>query len=119
MELQTALIHHLDWKVRLRTALAERRTVDVEMASDHAHCALGQWLEGEAAARLGHLASYRTSCEEHKRFHLAAGQVVRCIDEERAEEAQSMLGMAGTFSTASQALIEALKDLREDAKKVR
>ena len=114
MELQDALVNHLDWKVRLRTALAERRAVDFEVASDHEHCTLGEWLKGEAATRFGHLASYQACCELHERFHREAGQVVRCINEQRAAEAQAMLGMTGAFSTASTALIEALKRLRQD-----
>lgn len=63
MELQDALVSHLDWKVRLRTALADRQSVNLDAASDHEHCALGQWLRGEASVRFGHLASYHACCD--------------------------------------------------------
>lgn len=116
MELQDALVSHLDWKVRLRTALADRQSVNLDAASDHEHCALGQWLRGEASVRFGHLASYHACCDLHEQFHLEAGQVVRCIDEQREAEARARLGMAGSFSSASSALIGALKRLRMDAR---
>ena len=116
MELQDALVRHLDWKVRLRTALAENCPLDVEAASNHEDCALGRWLKGEAAARYGHLPSYRACCAHHEQFHEEAGQVVRCIAEQHKAEAQARLAMSGAFSNASSVLIESLKRLREDAK---
>ena len=114
MELSDALMQHMDWKVRLRTALAYNKTVDVESASDHQNCALGAWLEGEAKQRFGHLDSYRDCYDRHAHFHREAGKVVQCIGAGDADGAKAMLAMSGGFSVASGALIDALKRLRKD-----
>lgn len=114
MELSEALTRHLDWKVRLRTALADNKTVDVELASDHRGCALGAWLNGEAKQRFGHLDSYRDCYDSHVHFHLEAGRVVQHIGAGDAAEARVMLDMSGSFSVASSALIDALRRLGKD-----
>lgn len=114
MELSEALTRHLDWKVRLRAALADNKTVDVESASDYKSCALGAWLNGEAKQRFGHLDSYRDCCDRHAQFHQEAGRVVQRIGSGDAVEAKAMLGMSGSFSVASSALIDALRHLGKD-----
>lgn len=114
MELLEALTHHLEWKVRLRTALADSKTVEVESASDYHGCTLGTWLNDEARERFGHLESFRDCYNKHAHFHLEAGKVVQCIREGDADGARSMLGMAGSFTNASSALIDALKRLRQE-----
>ncbi len=114
MELSEALTHHLDWKVRLRTALADKETVDVASASDDCGCVLGSWLNGEARERFGHLDSYRDCYRKHMHFHQQAGRVVQCIGAGNEDEARAMLGLSGAFSSASSALIEALKRLRRE-----
>lgn len=117
MELSEALMQHMDWKVRLRAALASHQTLDVASAADHCSCTFGIWLNGEAKARFGHLDSYRDCIEKHAHFHQQAGRVVQCIGEGNDTEAKSMLGMAGSFSVASSALIESLKRLRQESEK--
>ncbi|MCA1979453.1 MAG: CZB domain-containing protein [Thiobacillus sp.] len=114
MELSEALTQHLDWKVRLRAALASNKTVEVESASDHAACTLGKWIEGDARQRYGHLESYRECQARHVHFHRQAGRVVACIGEGKTAEARDMLGMAGAFSVASGELIEAIRRLGKD-----
>lgn len=114
MELSEAVTQHMEWKVRLRTALASGQTVEVETAADECNCALGRWLNGDAGQRYAKLDSYRACVETHTQFHRAAGRVVQCIGEGRETEAKAMLAMSGEFSTASAALIEALQKLRQD-----
>lgn len=114
MELTDALMQHMQWKVRLRTALAYNKTVEVESAADHQACEFGAWLEGEAKQRFGHLDSYRDCYDRHAQFHQEAGRVVHSIGAGDADGARDMLGIAGTFSLASGALIDALKRLRKD-----
>lgn len=115
MEFSEALMNHLDWKIRLRTAITEHRTVNVASASNDRSCMLGSWLHGQAREQFGHLDSYRDCCDKHASFHQEAGKVVQCIDVGNEVEAKAMLGVSGSFSGASTALIEAMKRLKQDA----
>ncbi len=116
MKFSAALMHHLEWKVRLRSAIDERRTQDVREASDHRCCTLGVWFNGPARERYGHLDCYRDCYEKHVRFHDEAGKVVQCIDAGNEAEARTMLGLSGSFSQASNVLIESMKQLNQLAK---
>jgi hypothetical protein len=115
MKFSEALMHHLEWKVRLRNAIEDRKTQDVRDASNHRCCALGVWLNGMAQERYGHLDSYRDCYEKHIHFHNEAGKVVQCIDSGNETEASAMLGLSGSFSQASNVLIESMKQLKQDA----
>jgi methyl-accepting chemotaxis protein len=115
MKFSETLMHHLEWKVRLRAAINEHRTHDVRDAGDYRCCTLGGWLDGPARALYGDLDCYRSCYEKHVRFHDEAGKVVQCIDTGNETEARIMLGLSGSFSQASNALIESMKQLQQDA----
>lgn len=113
MKFSEALMHHLEWKVRLRSAIDERRTHDVRNAADYRCCMLGSWLEGPARALYGNLDCYRDCYDKHVHFHDEAGKVVQCIDTGNETEARTMLGLSGSFSQASNVLIESMKQLKQ------
>jgi hypothetical protein len=115
MKFSEALMHHLEWKVRLRSAIDERKTYDVRDAADHRCCMLGSWLNGPARELYGDRDCYRDCYDKHVHFHEEAGKVVQCIDAGNEAEARTMLGLSGSFSQASNVLIESMKQFKKDA----
>lgn len=115
VDLDLALKTHAGWKVRFRSAIVARETLDdVTIGKDNC-CELGAWLYGEAGARYGQLRSYRACVDSHARFHVEAGKVARAVNDQRFREAEKMLNFDTPYTEASNEVSAAIGMLRREA----
>lgn len=115
MDLDNAVNKHAEWKVKFRTAMTSRETLDAATISKDNCCELGKWLHGEAKTQWSKLPAYRECLERHASFHTAAGQVAQAINAKRYAEAESMLGQGMAYSGASLDVITAIRRLKKEA----
>ncbi|MGC9163331.1 MAG: CZB domain-containing protein [Thiomonas sp.] len=96
-----AVQSHLAWKKRLKSIVVEGQQDDVDIIQVAADdlCTLGQWLNGQARARYGHLPEYARLRKVHAEFHLTAGQVLLNSRNGRPEDAAALL--RGAFNALS------------------
>ena len=99
--LDTAFHAHTEWKVKLRSAIAKKETIDAKIVSADSQCALGKWLHGEGKLKYGKLSAFSECVSSHAAFHKAAGEVARAISAEKFEEASKLLDAGTPFSIAS------------------
>ena len=97
----TAIEAHRQWKVKLRTAIANRERLDADTICRDDRCPLGQWLHGEGGRRWGHSPGFVSLIDGHRRFHEAAGAVAREINAGRYDEAERLLRSGTDFAHAS------------------
>jgi methyl-accepting chemotaxis protein len=74
------VLMHRNWLAQLRAFLDNRKKSLNAAAEDYKRCDLGKWIYGDGA-RLSGNKSYRELEEEHKRFHTAAGAIIRAKQE--------------------------------------
>lgn len=114
MNLDDASRAHSDWRVKLRTAIAKKETVDARAIGADNCCALGQWLHGEAKGTYNRLRAYADVVDKHAAFHRAAGSVALAINQQRYSEAEAMLGAGTPYAAASTAVGSALLGLKKE-----
>lgn len=73
MDLNQAIDNHIEWKVKLRSAISKEESSDVETNSKDNCCDLGKWLHGDAKATLGKFANHSNFIAKHAEFHRDAG----------------------------------------------
>jgi methyl-accepting chemotaxis protein len=98
---------HIKWKARLVDYIAGRSTehLEVEKVCRDDQCPLGGWIYGHAQqfARLPAFSDLKTA---HAEFHKSVGDIVRCVHDNKQEEAKRLLG--GEFSQTSKRTISAI-----------
>ncbi|MDD0838090.1 methyl-accepting chemotaxis protein [Curvibacter sp. HBC61] len=112
LNVDSAIEAHRQWKVKLRAAIEQRSQLDAQTISCDDRCPLGQWLHGRGGQRFGGKPSFVALLEEHKGFHLAAGDVARRINAGALDDAQRMLGAGSAFAKASNAVTTALSRIK-------
>lgn len=112
MDLNDALNAHTDWKIRLRRAISERATLDVDLVARDDACDLGAWLHGAARERFGPLPAYVECVRAHARFHLRAAEVAGVINAGDHARAERMLGAGSAYAAASRAAVLAMEALK-------
>jgi len=112
--LDVALQKHAEWKVKLRTAINQRDTLDAVTISKDNCCDFGKWLHGDAHQQLGHLASYTECVNKHAAFHKEAGSVAALINEQKYNEADQKLAAESGFNRASSEVGSAIMRLKKD-----
>lgn len=93
-EIDDALVSHIAWKHRLRTAaLACEKALPVaEIASDD-HCRFGQWLAAVQPSE--HHTYYLERVRElHREFHIKAGAIAQVINNGQVTEGLKALNSA-------------------------
>jgi methyl-accepting chemotaxis protein len=115
MNLDDAIKAHSEWKVRLRTAMHNRQTLDAAAIARDDACALGQWLHGPAKSEYGRLRSYAVCVEKHAAFHREAGRVAATINAGDYGKAETMLAGGTPYAAASSAIGGAVLGLRKEA----
>ena len=116
MDLSKAIEKHAAWKIKFRSAIANKETMDAAgIGSDHG-CDLGSWLHGEGKTRFGALTSHANCVGRHASFHAEAGRVARAINARRYAEAEAMMGSGTPYGEASSAVGLALMQLKKEAK---
>jgi hypothetical protein len=115
MDLNNAMQKHTEWKIKLRSAISKQETLDVATISRDNCCEFGIWLHGEAKMKFNRLASYTDCVTKHASFHVAAGKVAATINSKKYTEAEAMLGVGSTYTTASSAVGVAIMRLKKEA----
>lgn len=115
MDFDAAIRAHAEWKLKLSTYLAkpDGSLKAAEIARDSL-CPLGAWLQGEAV-KLTTLPELATLRDAHRRFHLAAADVVRRADQGGKVTAEITLGAQSDFARASSAIVQALMAMKRSA----
>jgi methyl-accepting chemotaxis protein len=118
IDLDGALKKHADWKVKLRTAISNRETLDAETISKDNCCDFGKWLHSEDThPHISHLKSYQQCVERHADFHQVAGTIAHIINAKKYEDADRMLNdNNGDFIKNSSAVGAAIMRLKKDIK---
>jgi methyl-accepting chemotaxis protein len=114
MDLSEAMKAHAEWKVKFRTAIAKKETLDVATISADNCCALGKWLHGESKIKYGRLKSHADCVARHAMFHKEAGKIARTINEMKYVEAEAMMNPSTPFFTASNNVIVAITSLKKE-----
>ncbi len=116
MDLSKAIEKHAAWKIKFRSAITNKETMDAGgIGSDHG-CELGVWLHGEGRTRFGALASHASCVSRHASFHAEAGKIARAINAGRYAEAEAMMGSGTPYGEASSAVGLAVMQLKKEAK---
>lgn len=103
---------HTDWKIRLRGAISEKSTLDLDTIASDECCELGRWLHGASKGRYGTLPAHGECLLAHARFHLRAADVAATINARNYSEAEQMLGAGTQYALASRAIVLAIEALR-------
>jgi hypothetical protein len=114
MNLDDAIKAHADWKLKLRTAIAKKETVDAASLGRDNCCPLGKWLHGEGQSLHGRLQSFKDCKARHAEFHAAAGRIAQDINAQRYAEAEKQLGNGTPYATASGATAAAIIRLKKE-----
>lgn len=117
MDLDQAVRKHAEWKLKFRSAISNKETMDVATISKDNCCELGKWLHGEAKPKLGHLASYSDCVGKHAVFHIEAGKVASAINAKKYVEAEAMIEGGTAYHTASGAVGTAIMRLKIESNK--
>jgi len=115
MNFEEARKKHAEWRVKFRSAITAKATLDADAIAKDNCCDLGKWLHGEAKAKYAKLSSYDECVKKHAQFHVEASKIARVINSKKYDEAQALLGLGSGFSAASGAIGSALDALERDA----
>lgn len=96
-----AIDAHRQWKVKLRKAIAENITLDVDGICCDDRCSLGRWLHGSGKRKWKDRPDFSSLLEAHARFHKVAGEVALKINAGATREAEKLIGAGSTFSHIS------------------
>ena len=91
-----AIKAHLQWKVTLRKAIADRQPLDSNTLCRDDRCRLGQWIHGPGGVKWGTRPSFTALRDMHANFHQAAGEVARQISSGQYDQAERLLGSGST-----------------------
>jgi len=111
-QIHLALAAHAAWKQRLIDAIEKQSsTVAAGTARLDNQCAFGKWLYGATLGRaVKRSAKYRECLELHRRFHLAAGDVLSLALAGDRHGASRAMAPGGEFARISESLSSALME---------
>ncbi|MBR7800872.1 CZB domain-containing protein [Undibacterium fentianense] len=115
MDLTQAVAKHVEWKTKLRAAIAKKEQLDEKTISADNCCDLGKWLHGAAKPSVGTLPAYKDTVLKHAAFHKEAGKVASAINAKKFTEAEAMLGNGTAYASASTAVGIAIANLKKEA----
>ena len=116
VRLDNAIRAHADWKIKLRGAIQNKETLDVETIRRDDCCELGKWLHGKGRSQYGARPSFTHLIEEHRHFHEEAGKVAQTINRGAYQEAQRQIAADSPFARASQRVGQAIVQLSNEVK---
>ena len=100
-DFDAAIAAHREWKIRLRSAMAEHGQLDADTLCRDDQCPLGRWLHGPGGAQWGSKPSFRALVDKHAEFHTCAGEVARRINLGQMDQAERLIGSGSRFSQIS------------------
>lgn len=101
MDFQQVLKAHVEWKFKLRNALAAKEQVDASTLGRDDACAFGKWLHGEGRTALGNDPAYHDCVTAHAAFHREAAKIAQAINAKRYAEAEAAMGATSVFNKLS------------------
>jgi methyl-accepting chemotaxis protein len=113
MDFENAISAHVEWKTKLRGAIAAKSELDSFTAARDDVCPLGKWLHGDARTKYAHLAEFSGCVQSHAAFHREAGRVATLINARRYDEATAALDGGAPYAKASMETTIAISKLRE------
>ena len=81
------VLMHQNWLFQLRAFLDNRKDVLNATSEDHLKCDLGKWIYGDGK-RFAESDNYKSLEELHKKFHIAAGNIIKLKTEGNISEAE-------------------------------
>jgi hypothetical protein len=115
MNLTQAISKHIEWKVKFMSTILKQESMDTETISKDNCCELGKWLHGDGKTQFENFASYAICLEKHATFHLEAGKIAAKINEKKFNDAKAMLNVGQPYTTSSNKLNLAIKNLANEA----
>jgi hypothetical protein len=103
---------HGQWKTKFRAAITRQESVEAANISRDDRCELGRWIYGSGRSVFGHRPVFDQLIQEHKQFHLCAGEVAHAIDQRRFEAAMQMIDSKSRFSEASKQVMNTLSRMK-------
>ena len=100
-DFDAAIAAHREWKVKLRSAMAEHGRLDADTLCRDDQCPLGRWLHGPGGSRWGSQPSFRALVDKHGEFHTTAGEVARRINMGQMDQAERLIGSGSRFAQLS------------------
>ncbi|HOY21608.1 MAG TPA: CZB domain-containing protein [Cellvibrio sp.] len=115
MDLDSAIQKHSEWKMKFRTAISKKESLDAATIAKDNCCELGKWLHGEAKLKFSKLASHNECMTKHAAFHQEAGKVAALINAAKYSEAEAAIGSGTAYATVSSAVGVAIIKLKKEA----
>lgn len=115
-QIRAALGAHGMWKARLRSAIDSGQS-DLSVAGTRVddRCDFGKWLYGDGRKGFASPQDWETIRGLHADFHVQAARVLELALSGHRAEAEKAMGIGGSFSRASSALVTALTRLESQA----
>lgn len=114
LDLQAALIHHLEWCVLFNDHLAQVRPDEpalVRTLPGAEDSALGQWLQAAAARGPGQHPLFPELCQAHQLFHELAEEALQLALDDRMDLASTLLNT--DFERARARVLGLLRDMQK------
>ncbi|MCU0763061.1 MAG: CZB domain-containing protein [Hydrogenophaga sp.] len=113
LDLQRALVHHLEWCVVFNDRLHRANSLLTETEAhlpDAQESGLGQWLAHAARLPIGQNAMFADLCREHERLHELANQVLCHARSGRMDLASTLLNT--DFERSRLRVLDSLRELQ-------
>lgn len=79
LDFASARLHHMNWRLRLRSYIAgQSRISEEELVSPH-ECALGKWLDETGMPAYGSVADMHELCRVHQELHRHSADIVKAV----------------------------------------
>jgi methyl-accepting chemotaxis protein len=102
---------HLQWILKLTTAIYGGQIPDRDTASLENACALGKWIHEEGKLLYENIVEFNELIEKHRQFHFTVGQVIDLVQAGKIDEAKVEM-TSGKFRKVSGEVINLLTKLR-------
>ncbi len=114
LDLQAAVIHHLEWCVQFNDHLGQIRPGEPPLVRTLPHAAdsaLGQWLQAAATRPPGQHPLFASLLDAHRHFHELAEEAIELATEDRMDLASTLLNT--DFERARKQVLGLLRDMQK------
>ena len=115
MDINRAITCHVQWKSKLTAYIAKPdHSLNADAVSKDDSCDLGRWIHSEGH-KYAKSSDFAQLVADHKRFHAAAGQIIRKADTGQNMKADIVLGAKSGYAYASNAVVTGLMKMKQAA----
>jgi Chemoreceptor zinc-binding domain len=112
MDFDHAIMCHTQWKSKLAAYIAKPdKSLDPATVAHDDRCDLGKWIHGEGR-KFANSPEFAKLIADHKRFHLAASEVIRKADSGLSVKEELVLGAKSEYAIASNAVVTSLMKMK-------